>query len=155
MMFSFGFGLLTAIELAFWGALALVLLWTYRHLCLPSVPWLAAYHLLGLAIGWLPVLVIYLHHRQLVAQGVRFIEICDGLGTSQYVASISTLSDVMVAWFLVAEFAFVISKSSIGEGLSIPKLTYLPREHATGFGIALVGSCLLALGGELWLATHF
>lgn len=38
----FAAGLLTAMQLAFWGALALVLLWAYRHLRLPSVPWLAA-----------------------------------------------------------------------------------------------------------------
>ena len=109
-------------------------------------------HLLGVVISWLPLLAIQTIEFEGVreGEGVMF-EISDGLVTWQYVAgSIRILSEAMVAWFLVAEFAFVISKGSLGEGISIPKLTCLPREHATGFGIALVGSCLLALDPVVW-----
>ena len=100
-------------QLALWGALALVLLWAYRHLRLPSVPWLAAYHVLGLVLGWLPRLVFnFIEFR--LEEGVMF-EMSDGLSTWAHAAGIisDTLSDAMVAWFLVAEFAFVISKPDL------------------------------------------
>lgn len=142
-------GLQAVVQIAFWGALLLFGVWAYRRLRLPSLPWLAAYVLLGFVISFFPPYftrrIIEGHPGPgilLAALGVSpetfFSEIWPGVG-----GSIRTLSKAIVAWFLVAEFAFVLSRSSFAESLTVPKMALVPRNHVTTFGIALLGSRLM------------
>jgi hypothetical protein len=61
-----------------------------------------------------------------------------------YLASIvATLGHAMVAWFLLSEFAFTVSKSSLGENLGISRMLLVPRMHAVRLGVALLASLLV------------
>ena len=141
-------GLGTAVGLAFWGALAVFSVWAYRHLRLPSIPWLAAYVLLRFVFNFhMPILMRYVTEGHpepgtlIAATGLSTTHLSPAW--TAVGGSINILSDAIIAWFLIAEFAFVLSKSSLAEGLSIPKMAFAPRNHPTRFGIALLASVLL------------
>lgn len=120
----------TVLQLLLWAGLALLGLWAYRRLHLPSIPWLLAYALLTLVVSTIP----RLFHEGIFEFQQDTLFAASGL--------FDTFSHTIVAWFLVAEFAFVLSNSSLTHDLPIPKAALLPREHAAKFGIALLACCL-------------
>jgi hypothetical protein len=133
---------------AFWACMVIAGIWAYRHLRLPSVPWLAAYLVLSSSVG---LFVPYLTKGIIdgaFQDGIHFAAF--GMTVQTFTALIiyakslmGTLCHALIAWFVMAEFAFLLSRSSLGENLTIPKVMLVPRRHAAGLGTALLGSCLV------------
>ncbi len=121
-------------------------LWIYRRLRLPSIPWLVAYAILTIATGaipqWLYIGILSSSPIITTPSAVTSIglqpEVLLGI-----LGLLSTLSHAVVAWFLVAEFTYVLSNSSLLSDLTVSKTAILPREHSTVFGIILL-ACGLA-----------
>jgi hypothetical protein len=136
------------------GALVLITgIWAYRRFRLPSVPWLAAYLLLGILLA-LPMSHIAKHvlDHGLAAGATRDLfgfTVGEFLVAMSYLSSIfATLAQALIAWFVAAEFAHAyVGSTSIG---ALPVFLSIPRRHSYAVGLALLG-CVVVVP-ILWLA---
>ena len=146
-MLHLALGVSTAVTLVYWVGLIALAVWAYRHLRLPSIPWLVAGVLISAVVG-----PFASHLMKDIAEGgmqQSALLAASGLSLAGFQAAwsyvgiaIATLSDAIVAWLLVSEFAVVLSKSSLADGVSIPRAALMPRQHVAAFGIALLISCV-------------
>jgi len=141
-------GLSAVVGVAVWGTVWFLAFWAYRRLRLPAIPWLAAYALVRMVLSLAPPIFM----RAIMDGDAPQRPFVQGLGLSteslltiwRYVAiSIGTVADGVVIALLVSEFVYVLSNSSLAQGVRIPSILSVPRSHATAFGLALLCICVL------------
>jgi hypothetical protein len=134
---------------AVWGTVWFLAYWAYRRVRLLSIPWLAGYTLVHLALSLYPRILI-----RSISEGAQQRAYIQALGmsteallaVSQHVSiSFGTLADGLIIALLVSELAYVLSTSSLAQGLQKPRALSLPRSHMPEFGIGLLAICFLKL----------